>query len=77
MAAERSGTSRLKEAVSAHDLASPGGSESADKSSSSPGTPTQEHASTNGSMASDGEESEEEVEIDDDFLARELEEELG
>ena len=67
----------MKEAVSAHDLASSTRSDSAEKTSSSPGTPVQEQASTNGSMASDGEESDQEEEIDDDFLARELEEELG
>lgn len=69
--------SRLKEAVTARDLVSSARSDTAEKTSSNPGTPIQEHASTNGSMESDGEESEPEEEIDDDFLARELEEELG
>ncbi|KAI5124127.1 hypothetical protein M0805_000940 [Coniferiporia weirii] len=71
IAADRSGMSRLKEAVSLHDLATD--DDDSVVNSSNPGTPIQE----NDSNGSNEEGSEDGEEIDDDFLARELEEELG
>ncbi|KAG5642167.1 hypothetical protein DXG03_003528 [Asterophora parasitica] len=68
VAAERSGYSRLKEEISADDLAaSAGGRSKSSSPSPSKGVDTMD----------EGEEEEEEEEEEDDFLARELEEEWG
>ncbi|THH02377.1 hypothetical protein EW145_g6760 [Phellinidium pouzarii] len=73
LAADRTGMSRLKEAVSVHDLATTDEDDSVEMNASNPATPVHD----NGSDDSTEEESDEGEETDDDFLARELEEELG
>ncbi|KAL5535724.1 FCP1 [Sanghuangporus sanghuang] len=76
VAADRSGMSKLKTAVSADELTTTAGDDgSLTNESSNPGTPTQENGS-NASLEGD-DETEDGEEIDEDFLARELEEELG
>ncbi|KAH8119974.1 hypothetical protein DFH11DRAFT_1500359 [Phellopilus nigrolimitatus] len=76
VAADRTGMSRLKETVSVRDLETTNDDGSAEMNSSNPGTPVQENGS-NGSIEEEEDGSDEGEEIDDDFLARELEEELG
>jgi RNA polymerase II subunit A-like phosphatase len=75
LSADRSGTSKLKEAISAKDLEGHG---------DEPATPSENgkhRPSSNDSdrieEVDDDDDSEEVFDIDDDFLARELEEELG
>ena len=75
VAAERSGMSKLKTAVSADELTPAGDDDSPGNESSNPATPIQENGS-NASFEGD-DETEDGEEIDEDFLARELEEELG
>ncbi|KAL5495046.1 FCP1 [Sanghuangporus weigelae] len=76
VAADRSGMSKLKTAVSADELTTTAGDDgSLANESSNPATPTQENGS-NASLEGD-DETEDGEEIDEDFLARELEEELG
>jgi RNA polymerase II subunit A-like phosphatase len=91
VAAERTGYSKLKEAISADDLRAGAGSASAgkqrsvdeeeeeeEKSSprSSPRTPASDDVMQEGGGNEDAE-GDEDDEDDDDFLARELEEEWG
>ncbi|EJD03740.1 uncharacterized protein FOMMEDRAFT_105888 [Fomitiporia mediterranea MF3/22] len=77
IAASRSGMSKLKTAVSVNELATKGSDDgSVEVDSSNPGTPVQENGS-NGSFDDGDEETEDGEEIDDDFLAREMEAELG
>ncbi|KAK7465542.1 CTD phosphatase Fcp1 [Stygiomarasmius scandens] len=79
LAADRSGYSKLKEAISAEDMRSDAGSvkaQSDDGSSDERATPTKATKENNNDEGDD-EEGEEGEADDDDFLAREMEEEWG
>lgn len=74
VAAERSGASKLKEAITAKDL----DEEAASENGSRAVTPAPVQQPTmNRQVDVDDDDSDEAFDIDDDFLARELEEELG
>lgn len=74
VAAERSGASKLKEAITATDLDEEAPLEIF---GSRVGTPPPAERPTTKQQAEDDEDSDDAFDIDDDFLARELEEELG
>ncbi|KAF5384884.1 hypothetical protein D9615_001109 [Tricholomella constricta] len=75
VAADRTGYSRLKEAISADDLVTEGSSENKGAvGRAQPGTPSKSGEAMD---EGDDEEDEEDEDEEDDFLARELEEEWG
>ncbi|KAF5375137.1 hypothetical protein D9758_000554 [Tetrapyrgos nigripes] len=77
LAADRSGYSKLKEAISAEDMHSEASStkaQSEDGGSDGRATPTK---MSNGDYNEEGDEDDEEEEEEDDFLTKELEEEWG
>ncbi|KAI0778754.1 hypothetical protein BD413DRAFT_660951 [Trametes elegans] len=77
LAADRSGASRLKEAFTAEELSRPDDDDAESASRSRRSTPVNAAAEEAGDYGEDYEGSEDEMDEDDDFLARELEEEWG
>ena len=78
VAAGRSGMSKLKMAMSVTEIGGEGESEAGDESN--PSSPVHENGSHGSQGSFEDEESSDDGdgdEIDDDFLAREMEEELG
>ncbi|KAL1951122.1 hypothetical protein VTO73DRAFT_271 [Trametes versicolor] len=77
LAADRSGASRLKEAFTADQLAKPADDDDASADQSRRSSPVNGSAGEAGDYGEDYEGSEDEMDDEDDFLARELEEEWG
>lgn len=77
LAADRSGASRLKEAFTADQLAKPADDDDASADQSRRSSPVNGSTGEAGDYGEDYEGSEDEMDDEDDFLARELEEEWG
>lgn len=77
LAADRSGASRLKEAFTADQLAKPADDDDVSADQSRRSSPVNGSAVEAGDYGEDYEGSEDEMDDEDDFLARELEEEWG
>lgn len=77
LAADRSGASRLKEAFTADELPQLGDDDTGSAAQSRRSSPVNGSGGEAGDYGEDYEGSEDEMDEEDDFLARELEEEWG